>query len=366
VPLNIAAPRENGRCFPLPFVNRPHKNRPVHGAGSIEAAPRGFDTRVAMARVDRAAPAGGAHCMSVASPSRVDDASPASRAIDLGRPFIPDAFCPFGYLPREAIAALPPEIILRQNQLQALYVLEMIQLFETLGRRALAPLARETAGTPLGATLVEFIADETRHSAEFAALNRAAAPEIFGSGDSFFVRVPRWTTPLVRLLCSGPRRFPFWPWLMLMQEERALFLSRAYLREADQLEPHFVAVHRKHAADEAHHVGWDEELIDAVWPRASRRKRAFNARLLTWLIAEFLHAPRRGGARLLAQLAREFPAHAARLLALQAPLARLGSNDAWSRTTRSPEMMPRSLNLLKRWPELAPLARFIREGTLRG
>jgi hypothetical protein len=74
---------------------------------------------------------------------------------------------------------------------------------------------------------------------------------------------------------------------MLVQEEKALHVSRTYLRDAELLEPHFVAVYRLHAADEAHHVNWDEELIAELWPRVPHWWRQCNARLLDWLLLEF-------------------------------------------------------------------------------
>lgn len=275
------------------------------------------------------------------------------RPIDHLRPFIPAFFCPFTYLPEAA--ALPPAVHLRQNQLHALCVLEMIQFFEARAREVLGPLARHFRGTTLGSTLTRFMREEESHSASFAALNRAAAPDLYAGRDHCFVRVPPWTRPVNHLLTRHPRWFPFWPWLMIVMEEKALYFGRWHLRSDEDLEPHFVAIQREHIAEEAHHVAWDEELIEALWPTTSLAWRRANARLLAWLVREFFLAPKRGGARLLAQLAREFPAHAGELRALAPAFARLGRNPAWRRTAYSRAMLPRSLRLMEPWPELAPL-----------
>src|SRR5206468_891089 len=80
-----------------------------------------------------------------------------------------------------------------------------------------------------------------------------------------FVRIPAFWTGVMRWAVSHPVSLPLFLWLMLLQEERSLYYSRAYLRSATPLEPAFVETHRRHMADEAHHVRWDEELLDALW-----------------------------------------------------------------------------------------------------
>jgi hypothetical protein len=277
--------------------------------------------------------------------------------IDFTRPFIPDEFCPFTYLP--GAAALPPSIILRQNQLHALCGLELIQFFEWCGRLALRPLRRELAGTGLGAHLEVFIADETVHSAQFAALCRAAAPELYKTGPHYFIRVSALTRALTRLLCARPSWVPLWPWLMLVQEEKSLHISRAYIRDANVLEPHFVAVYRLHAADEAHHVGWDEELIAEMWPRVPKWWRRCNARFLTWLLLEFFLAPKRAGARLIDHLVAQFPEYAAPLRALRPELAALCHDRRWQNAAYPGAMLPRTLAQMEPWPEFSPWRNFL-------
>jgi hypothetical protein len=275
--------------------------------------------------------------------------------IDFRRPFIPWEFCPFTHLP--GAATLPPEILLRQNQLHALCGLELIQLFEWSGRQALAPLARKFAGTPLGGHIVEFIEEERRHSAQFATLCRAAAPALYARGEHWFVRVPGVARSLAGFLLARPRLVPLWPWMMLVQEEKALHISRAYLRAADAIEPHFVAVHRLHAADEAHHIGWDEDLIDALWADTPRWWRRCNASALAWLLSEFFLAPKRAGVRLVEQLRREFPDHSGALHSLLPGLAALGRNPDWQRSAYSREMLPRTLERMAHWPEFSSCRR---------
>jgi len=279
-------------------------------------------------------------------------------AIDRTRPFIPDEFCPFTHLP--AAAALPSAVTLRQNQLHAIYVLEMIRFFEGHAGDVLGALALVHRGSALEPRLRSFIAEETEHSATFSRLALAAAPELYPDDcTSFFIRPPRWTSALRWLLCRHPRVFPFWPWLMLIMEEKALGLSRAYIRDAATLEPHFAAVHRWHAADEAGHLACDEDLIAATWDGVPRAWRGLNARLLAMLLCEFFLAPKRGALRLVGRLATEFPAHRAAILALGPQLATLPSQPAWRRAAYSRELMPRALHLMATRSEMAPVARII-------
>jgi hypothetical protein len=91
--------------------------------------------------------------------------------------------------------------------------------------------------------------------------------------------VPRgWLAPL-NWAARRPRAFPMFFWLMMLQEERSLFLSKEFVRQGDLLEPHFVATHRAHLADEVDHVRWDEELLDLLWSGANRYLRRVNAGL---------------------------------------------------------------------------------------
>ncbi len=277
--------------------------------------------------------------------------------IDHRLPFAPDELCPFTYLP--AAARLPAAVSLRQNQLYALCMQEMIQFFESLGHRLLPALGREFGATPLGAGLREFLAEEERHSALFAAMNRAAAPDLYARSNSYFVQLPPWLRALTGACCARPRLFPLWLWLMILQEERSLHISRAYLAGADRLEPHFVALQRMHAVDEARHVRWDEQLIAELWPRTPRWWRGWNARVFGWMIGEYFHAPKRAGARLIDRLAAEFPAHASRLRALHPALAALGRDPAWQNLMHSRSIMPRTFALMDQWPEFRSFSRHV-------
>lgn len=64
---------------------------------------------------------------------------------------------------------------------------------------------------------------------------------------------------------------------MLLQEELSISVARECLAKDSGLEPEFVALHRKHMADEVDHVQWDIKLVERVWlplPMWKRRRQA--------------------------------------------------------------------------------------------
>jgi hypothetical protein len=274
--------------------------------------------------------------------------------IDDTRLFIAEEFTPLFHT--SDYATLPDEARLRYNQLHALYFNEQVAFFEQeMLSPALSALARLALPTVLEAGVRKFYQDEQRHTSVFRALNRQCAPQLYARDDYFFVGLaPIWRVAL-RLISSQPRLFPLLLWLALMQEERSLFYSKGCLEHSARLEPHFVAAHRAHLADEVAHVAWDEELLDWLWPRTARTLRLANARLLSWAVGEFFLLPKRSGRRVVERLAREFP----RLdgAGLRRAMDGLNANKAYASTLYSRTITPRTFARFDRHPELALLAR---------
>jgi len=78
------------------------------------------------------------------------------------------------------------------------------------------------------------------------------------------------------------------------------------IAQRDELEPHFVRMHRTHLADEVGHVRWDEELIETLWQLANPVLRKVNGKLLGWMLGEFFNAPKRAQLNVVHELALEF------------------------------------------------------------
>lgn len=273
--------------------------------------------------------------------------------IDFTRPFIAEEFTPLFHTPLHA--TLPAEVRLRYNQLSALYFNEQVGFFEeVMLRPALRALLEGPVPAALRAPLATFLAEEERHTTLFHALNRRAAPEFYEKSPRFFIPLSpsvRWT---LRQIITRPRRFPLLLWLALLQEERSLHYSKGMLAQSSRMEPHFVAIHRMHLADEVGHIGWDEQILDWLWPALSPAGRALNARLLTWMVREFFHLPKRSAQCVIAQLAREFPQLEAG--ALHAAVRRLATDPAYRRTLYSREITPRAFARFEADPQFALLA----------
>ena len=277
-----------------------------------------------------------------------------SARIDYTRCFIAEEFTPLFHT--SAYGLLPCEARLRYNQLHALYFNEQVSFFEQeMLSPALLGLMRGPLPSDLAAGLRTFFDEEQRHTAMFRALNRRCAPELYGGGVYRFIRVARPWRALLGEISRRPRLFPLLLWLALLQEERSLHYSKGCLEKADELEPHFVATHRAHLADEVGHIGWDEELLDWLWPRVGHALRWINARLLNWMIGEFFLLPKRSGRRVVEHLVREFPQFDAE--AVYGGMRELETNSAYLHTLYSRNVTPRTFARFDAHPEFALLAR---------
>lgn len=261
--------------------------------------------------------------------------------VDSGKPFIPEELTPLFYTP--SYRDLTAGQRLRYNQLHALYFNEQIMFFErVLCCRILEALLREPWPDRVAAGLREFRDEERRHTEMFLRLNRLCAPRLYADRDFHFVQVPATWRAVLKWAVDHPALFPLFFWLMLLQEERALFYSKRYIRQRETIEPHFVKAHRLHLADEVGHVAWDEELIDALWWRARPWRRKMNARLFAWMLEEFFGAPKRAQLRVIDELGRELPELRERLPEMRRQLLALSQDEAYRTSLYSRQIIPRT------------------------
>lgn len=276
-------------------------------------------------------------------------------AIDFSRYFVPETFTPLFYTP--FYAALSEAQRLRYNQLHGCYCNEQIMFFERfIGENVLPRLQRDRTAASLAPRLGDFLEEERRHTRMFYELNRRCLPEVYAAGPFYFVQVPRGLKLAVDGLAKRPWLMPLLIWLMLLQEERAMYLGREIVRRRDDLEPHFVALQKIHLADETRHVQWDQELIALTWNKASSLKRKFLARLFTRIAREFLVTPKRGNLAVVAQWVREFPKLRPRWPAMRRALPALALQSDWNLSLYSRAITPKSFALFDRWPEFADVS----------
>ena len=275
-------------------------------------------------------------------------------AVDAGKRFIPEELTPLFYT--RSYRQLDDTQRLRYNQLHALYFNEQILFFETaLGHGLLEALLRQPWPYRLAEGLRQFRDEERQHSEMFRRLNRRCAPHLYADDDFHFLQVSAAWRSVSRWAVDHPLRFPLFLWLMLVQEERSMFYSRAYIKHRQSLEPHFVKAHRLHLADEVGHVRWDEELIDALWQRANPLLRQVNAKLFAWMLDELFGTPKRAQLRVIEELGRELPELRPRQPEMRRQLLALSRDEAYRTSLYSRAIVPRTFARFDATPEFRAL-----------
>jgi hypothetical protein len=270
-------------------------------------------------------------------------------AIDFSRYFMPERLTPLFHTP--SYARLSEEQRRRYNQLHACYLNEQTIFFErVMAQPILESMKRVALPDVISRALPTFMAEETAHSEMFRALNRRCRPDLYAHGDFHFVRLSPWVRASLGAWVRRANRFPLFLWLLLIQEERAMFYAAEFLR-TDGLEPSFVSVQRAHLADETGHVRWDEMLVEHVWSQTNPGWRQVNVRLFRWLMREYFTVPRRSGMRVVAALVDEFPVLRRRWPEIFHELLALAKVDAFHHTAYSREVTPRTFARFDRTPE---------------
>ena len=270
--------------------------------------------------------------------------------IDFSRRFMPEELTPLYHT--RCYGRLDACQQLRYNQLHALYFNEQTMFFEkALARNVLGYFLRQSLPMPLKAGLRQFMLEEEQHTEMFRHLNRTCAPGIYLREDFYFIE-PKWpVAAALNFVSKRPNWFPFLLWLMHLQEERALFFGKSFLKNAEALEPQFVAVQRKHVADEVGHVAWDEALLDWVWPKAGLVHRQFNSRIFAWMIEEYFSTPKRAAVRVVGELVKEFPELGPEYAGICGELLALGRNVEYRKSLYCIENVPNTFKRFSACPE---------------
>ncbi len=291
----------------------------------------------------------------------VESVSPR-QGIDFSLPFFPPEMTALAFT--SSWSRLDPAQQIRYTQIYALYLNEQTAFFEELLANTVLPALYqkpEVIGESLAENLRRFESEERTHSRWFREMNRRVDPQRFSmeSGAYVFIPVGGRIRDIARWMASQPFRFPFWIWLMLLQEERSISLARACIDAADRLEPSFVELHRKHMADEVDHVRWDLELIERIWMPMPLWKRKLHARLFGGLMAEFFTVPKRSARVVLGALIDEFPDLAATACDFRREIGELRHSQAYHESLYSRAINPRCFALFDALPEFRDMGRFL-------
>ena len=278
--------------------------------------------------------------------------------IDCSKPFLPQHITPLYHT--EGYARLSDAQKLRYNQLHALYFNEQTIFFESsMAQHILRDFLLQKLPEGLAVGLRTFVAEEADHSKMFRELNRSCRPDIYGRSDFYFIHVPLLSRACLRQWVNRAHWFPFFLWILLIQEERALFYAKEFLSEAERLEPNFVAAQRRHLVDEVGHIQWDEELLDWAWPRMGKARREINARLFTWMMGEYFTTPKRSGLRVVVELVKEFPALQPLWPEIRSQMLQLSNTQQFNLLCYSRVITPKAFVRFDRWPEFRSLGKVL-------
>lgn len=284
----------------------------------------------------------------------------ALTAIDATRPFLPPAHTQLFHTP--LWADLDPRHQLRYTQLYGLRSTEMVRLFERfLAQRLAHRVDGALADRPLlRRLLATMAAEELRHEAGFAALNRASRPDLYAHRDFVFFPPGAEVRAAVAIMGLCVRYLAYPLWLLFYIEEASLAVARDMVAMDGEIEPNWLAVYREHATDEARHTVMDRMLLDAVYGGRSEGTR----RLDGWMFERILRAlmlPRATGAgmRVADQLIRDCPELAPLRPVMRREIVALGDNPAFLASLMSERTTPQSWRLFRRRPELGRLGRWV-------
>jgi hypothetical protein len=282
----------------------------------------------------------------------------ATEPFDFSKQFIPERLTPLFHTP--VYQRLSNQERLRYNQLHASYFIEQTIFFESaMAQHILRSVGAQILPSGLSDGIWKFIAEEMEHSEMFRQLNRKCMPVIYANGDFYFVSVGWLPSACLRQWVSHAQWFPFFLWILLIQEERASFYAKEYLKSANDLEPNFVAAQRRHLADEVGHTQWDEELLDWIWPRTGSHWRRVNARLFSWMTAEYFTVPKRSGLRVVTELVKEFPALQPKWPEMRTQVLQLSQNQEFNHLSYSRSVTPKAFARFDQWPEFRSLGRIL-------
>lgn len=271
------------------------------------------------------------------------------------RRFIPDRLTPLPFTP--VWVELAPADQLRYNQLHGLYFHEQIIFFE---QRIIVPLMRALQPSVCDAGLRQaldiFIAEEMTHSAQFHQWLRTVQPAWYAHDWQHFIRFGRVGAAVLAALVARPRLFPCFLWLAQMLEERTMFASRLFLADEPAFPDAILALHRQHLSDEADHVRWDTALLAQFWNDAPSWIRRLNARLLDWMLGEFIAVPRRAALGVIDALAAERPNLSVSPARLKAELRALARREDFRGAVFARDAVPRTSKQAATAPDFGSIA----------
>lgn len=269
----------------------------------------------------------------------------------------PPSMTPFFYL--KSFQKLTPKQQLRYNQLFAMGVCEQFIWFEgDLIAKILPKVAKQTVDADLKKSILYFLEDEEKHTEMFWRLLEKQEPEMYAQRRFAFLnlkfsqKVPLW------LMTSMPSLNLVWIWMAIFFEERTMDYSQQYMALQNLvggLNANFVQTHRLHLQDEARHFQMDLYFLQAFYDNQPRWKKWW-AQFLMHKLMKAYTSPRRVSLKILERLQMEFSDLSPALVEqLKLELRDIGSNRGFLEMAFGEKAVPRSRELMRRYPEMKRL-----------
>lgn len=277
-----------------------------------------------------------------------------SLAVDQEKPWEPDDMNALWFVP--SFARLNAGQRTRCNQLHALAVAEQFVWFESQLIRAIGSLLDGPALPGLlEQALRDFVRDEQKHIEMFWRLLERSAPDWYRSRKLRLFHVSPLQQFATDRMTSAPRTLVAWVWLAIFIEERTLYISRLHVQAAKRTPGRIDALHSQvhdfHFRDEVRHYQLDQHLLTWLYDPQPRWKRRLAAFMFRQVVRSFVGA-RRTAARILEQLAAEYPALRGDVLPrMHTELRSVAQNPRYQEKHFSPVAQPHTLELLAEYPE---------------
>lgn len=267
--------------------------------------------------------------------------------------FVPELLTPLAFTP--LYAELSEVQRRRYNQIHGLYFMEQTIFFEQfMGKPALGWLAHHAA-PGLRREAECFIVEEDLHTSWFRELLREIEPLQYAKRDFNLLGVSAVSLRIMGLVSRCIRLFPAVLWMQLIAEERALYFGRCFMEHGEHIDPRFVAVQRRHLADEPAHIRRDVLFLEWLWPATPRWLRWMNARFLCWSLREFFLLPKRSGWRVVEAWLSEFPELDERRTEFKNAMEELEFNQEFIHSLYPRAILPKTRMMAARWPEMLEL-----------
>jgi hypothetical protein len=270
----------------------------------------------------------------------------------------PENLTPFYYLKSFRHLTRPQRV--RYNQLFALGVLEQFIWFEgELLGKILQKVLVQTSDGEFRKALQYFLEDEVKHTEMFWQILQTAAPEIYPERNFHLFNLNPIQQTAIRFLVSKPQWNLAWVWMAIFFEERTLDYSHRYIQVDRKLpgtlDSRFVQAHRLHLLDETRHFQMDLHFLANFYDPASFLQKQWAAFSMKKLMLSYI-SPRRVSLRILDRMKIEFPDFTDDVaMTLRQELSLIRYNKAFINTAFGSGAVPRSRELMMRYPEMSGL-----------